>query len=79
MPTVISKKVLINMMARFLDLNIVTSANHNGQLFDEWDILNGHLYHFDSTPMTFTAPNGQKVTTQTLPLQQLTKPLLIAV
>ena len=31
--------------------------------FDEWDILNGHLYHFDSTPMTFTAPNGQKVTT----------------
>ena len=30
--------------------------------FDEWDILNGHLYHFDSTPMTFTAPNGQKVT-----------------
>lgn len=31
--------------------------------FDEWDILHGHLYHFDSTPMTFTAPNGQKVTT----------------
>ena len=31
--------------------------------FDEWDILNGHLYHFDSIPMTFTAPNGQKVTT----------------
>ena len=30
---------------------------------DQWDILNGHLYHFDSTPMTFTAPNGQKVTT----------------
>lgn len=31
--------------------------------FDEWNILNGHLYHFDSMPMTFTAPNGQKVTT----------------
>ena len=30
---------------------------------DQWDILNGHLYHFNSTPMTFTAPNGQKVTT----------------
>ncbi len=37
-----------------------------------WDILNGHLYHFDSSPVA-TAPNGQVM--QTLPLQQLTRPL----
>ncbi len=34
------------MMARFLDQNMVAFANHNGQLFDRWDILNGHPLPF---------------------------------
>ena len=47
MPTVKSKKVLINMMVRLLDLNIVTSANHNGQL-----LMNGIFLMDTSTIST---------------------------